>query len=468
MQYKEASEVLSDLNFEEALIIKGACALAQKNFEAAAGFYARCNTNNLEALYLKAYAEYKNGKYSQSLNDFEKYISVIQNGEKMSEACYFATQSCLYLKDYKRAEKNAELYLESVINQNEKEKAVFLLGDILYDQKKYDKAINLYRQFTKDKSEFSVKCLYKTAICQGISGNIKEASNTYLSVYERFPVSKDADEALFRSGEILYMENMYTEAVKNLKRYYETFPKGAYTDSAMYYEFDSWIKLGDKTKALLLGNKIIMQNPNSSFLNVVLDRIYEINYERGDYDSAYKAAVQLAERTGHKDQGLEKRISYMNRIIQGGNKDQIKAEMEYENAGGKNTLLGREKGTALAKMYSLDSETKYKAFSLAQELLAVQEKDIVNEREYAAINALIMADYFYEQNKKYEASEKYLKAAEYSRMNGDDEKAAFSLYTAAECFMHLGKKGDANETAALLRKLYPESKYSEAVRSLLK
>jgi len=455
-QYSKAAALAEGNNSEAALMILGGCALSGKKFQAAAEYYGKIK-NNPEALYLKAYAEFKGGKYAEAGKDFESVSS-----------WHYATQSYLLCGNYGKAEKCAEKNLENVKTDAETEKAVMLLGDIYSDEKKYDKAIALYSRYAKQNKTWSAKCLYKIAVCKANSGDISGASEAYAEVYKKYPVSKEAEEALYRSGDIFYMNGMYVQAAPKLKNYSETFTKGEYTNLALYYEFDSYVKTKENPKAILTGNKIVSNYGDSEYLDTVLEKLYELNYQREDYNAALSAAQKLADRTGHKDASLEKKISYMKKILGGGNRDLILAEADFENAGGRDTVEGRDKGTVYARLLAADSETKAKGVKLAGELLAIQEKDIVNERESAAVNALIMADYFYEQNRKAEAAERYLKAAEYSRMNGDGETAAFSLYTATECFVHLGKRGDANETASLLKQLYPESKYTNAVRNLLK
>ena len=57
----------------------------------------------------------------------------------------------------------------------------------------------------------------------------------------------------------------------------------------------------------------------------------------------------------------------------------------------------------------------------------------------------------------------YLKAAEYYRNVKNNSGAASALYGAAEAFAAEGLKGDARETAALLKELYPQSIQAERV-----
>jgi hypothetical protein len=57
----------------------------------------------------------------------------------------------------------------------------------------------------------------------------------------------------------------------------------------------------------------------------------------------------------------------------------------------------------------------------------------------------------------------YLLAAEYYRNVKNGNRAAAALYGAAEAFAVDGLYGDARETAALLKELYPQSIQAERV-----
>ena len=182
-------------------------------------------------------------------------------------------------------------------SDSEIEKAVMLLGDIYSDQKKYDKAISLYNKYAKQNKAWSVKCLYRIAICKSNAGDIPGASEAFSEVYKKYPVAKESEEALFRSGDVLYMAGLYTPAAPKLKNYSETFTKGEYTNLALYYEFDSYVKTNEKPKAILTGNKIVAKYGDSEFLNRVLEKLYELNYEREDYSAALTAAGAKLEQT---------------------------------------------------------------------------------------------------------------------------------------------------------------------------
>lgn len=476
-QYKLAGDLVSGLNKEEAWLIAGGCSLAQKKYAEASSYYGKVSGNS-QASYLKAYALYKSGKYAEAGQAFEVYVKTYEKDVWIYQGWKMVIQSWLMAGKYDKAEENCKAYinlLEKEKNTKILQETVLTLGDVYSDQKKYDQAIALFSKYDTHKNDvFSPLCMYKTAVCYENWGKITEASKAFSSVYDKYPVSFNAEECLYRAGEVLYLNGLYKEAAVKLTVYTDAFTKGEWTESALYYEFDCYVKTGNKTQALLLGNKIVNANNRgqTSYKAVVLEEMYNLHYEREDYEEALSCAKKLQSlkiSAGEaEDTSLKNRISFMERILKGENKELVLAQADYENAGGKGTVEGRSKGSLYAQLLFRDEETKPMAVKLAGEILALQEKDVINEREGAAVNALILAEYFYEQNRKGEAAEKYLKAAEYSRLNGDDEKAAFSLYTAAECFLHLSKKGNATETANLLKELYPDSKYASAVRSLLK
>ncbi|MGP1495966.1 MAG: hypothetical protein ACTTJG_04090, partial [Treponema sp.] len=104
------------------------------------------------------------------------------------------------------------------------------------------------------------------------------------------------------------------------------------------------------------------------------------------------------------------------------------------------------------------------ALSLAKTLLELQENDIQNEHSDAAKNAELLGKAARKSENDSESARFYLKAAEYYRMGDSADKASVSFYGAYEAFKAAGLRKDANETAKLLKTLYPESRQAKRVK----
>ena len=135
---------------------------------------------------------------------------------------------------------------------------------------------------------------------------------------------------------------------------------------------------------------------------------------------------------------------------------------EYEKAGRSATAEGRKVGSELVRLYMRNSETEKEGIELARELYELQKK-YDSELELFARNISLVADYERKNGEYRNSARKYLEAATAFRSLGNSEKAAESLYSAADSFNAAKLKGDARETAKTLKELYPQSHYAASV-----
>ena len=161
------------------------------------------------------------------------------------------------------------------------------------------------------------------------------------------------------------------------------------------------------------------------------------------------------------DDEIGKRAKELEKIVSGTDRRVAEKETEFNKLGGAGTAAGRNAGTELVRLYAESLSTQNEAYELAVKLLARQTGS--EERAAAAYNAEFIAEYSRKKGENKKAAEMYLKAAEYYRSVKDSSGAAAALYGAAEAFAADGLKGDARETAALLKELYPKSIQAERV-----
>ena len=477
-KYEEAVKAFEVLETNEKLSEKTEIDYATANYKI--GKYEKSieltkNKTSVQGLYICANSYYGKEDYAGAVKKYEELLKQKNIPEKTeSEAKYFLSYSYCLLgekafakNDKTNAINYTEQYLKTAPTDEIRKKAAEKLSSVYLDYKMYEKAISVYEPYLNRKDEFGSECMYKTAEIYVKQGNSKKAAETYNKVFEKFQSSKYAEESLFKCGEIIYLMSDYKNASKYFDKYAQVYPLGKYIDSVMYYNFEITVINGDTKNAVLRGKQYLQNYPDNTFTISVLQNLVKIYETQKDYKNEYDAAKKLQKKIG-KDSTLEKRISMLEKILGGQSSETVEAEVLYEETSGSATPEGRRKGTELAKLYFNNDETKTKAFELSDKLLPLQQKNINSEYDYAAENAYILANYYYDDDKKTEAAENYLLAATYFRMGNNSDKAAYCLYTATECFMHLNKKGDAEATADLLKQLYPESRYASSVNNLLR
>ncbi len=438
-KYGEAYSAASILQDARSIWIASSSAFALKDYKAASAGYAKLSGSKelsektkSEAAFYKGVSDYMLSDYDAALKALDAYLATSENRFR-SESLYYKTRSCLMQQNFAEAETNCRKYLETISDKNKKLQTSLLLASIL-----------------------------------AMGGKADASSDEYYKAYRNLPESDRKEYALYRSAEVYYSANDYEKAAKKYEEYSKNYQNGSYADAALYHQFSSYARMKDYKKAYRSGKEYVQAFPESMFTNEVLNLLVKISYSEERYADAYSEALKLKSRLEYKDRELEKIISVCEKIQKGESVEMVKAVSAYEEAGGKNTPEGRKLGTELAELYNRNDETRRQSVKLAEELLAGQKKNIQEEHAEAARNALLLAEYFYSEENKTQAAENYLLAAEYFRMENNGDKAALCLYTAAECFVHLEKPADARETAKLLEKLYPESRYANAVWKIVK
>ncbi len=123
-------------------------------------------------------------------------------------------------KSYKSAENTLIEFLQKYPDSQKKDRAVFLLGNIMLEQKRYDEAIMYFKKITEEakNSSYKSKSYYKTAYIYFLKNDYDSAENLLVKMqYEN--VSK---EYLYKGyillGDVYLKKKKPAEAVKYYKK----------------------------------------------------------------------------------------------------------------------------------------------------------------------------------------------------------------------------------------------------------
>ena len=106
--------------------------------------------------------------------------------------------------------------------------------------------------------------IYTSAKMEFDRGNYEAAREGFQTFLERFPDSKNADNAQFWIGEIYYHEKWYEKAILEYQKVIEKHPEGNKMQAALLKQGFAFYSLGDKANARLILKELIKKYPNST------------------------------------------------------------------------------------------------------------------------------------------------------------------------------------------------------------
>ncbi|MCQ2587971.1 MAG: tetratricopeptide repeat protein [Treponema sp.] len=422
-----------------------------------------------EAYFYRSLAEYKNGDYVKAYKDFEYFGTLSSPNISFTRRAYsYAAKSAVMQGDFTKAAVQAEKLRKLSFTQKDKEEAVIFCAEIYTDSGDYAKAISTLEPYTLGQSDFALKVSFLISEIYEKTGNYQKTDELYEKIFKDFPKSKEAEEALYRRGELYLNRKDYVTAENRFSEYINNYGRGAFADAAYYYSADCNLQLKQYNKSVMLNKTLLARFPSSSFTYGALKNLLIAYYEEEKYGEALNIANQIVKQFPAQavSDGINKREVELEKIVGGTDRHIVEKVTEYEKNGGSSTEKGRSAGSELVQLYAVYG-SRTDAFNLAMELIPLQKGK--GENFDRGENCYFVASYYKENNDAKSAAQMYLKAAEYYRSSGIDKnsKAAAALYAAVDCFVSESMGGDARQTADLLIKLYPSTRQAQSVKGLL-
>lgn len=470
--YDKAYEVASVTDDLQKDYLMGLCKINTKGWKKASEHFAsyirqhsaKADFQKL-SLYYKGYAEYNLAEFKNAYASFVRYTIETQEepNEYTLKSFEYAVKAALQNADFKNALVQAGNLVKFSENEESRRKALVLNAEIFADYGKYDEAIQLLAPYTSGRDDFAAQALFITARMYQRRGDAASADENYRRIYESMPRSAYSQEAMYRAGEVYYSAGKYSEAFSRFNAYIYKYSSGDFTDPAFFYCGDCALRLGEFDRSVMLNKTLLQKYPASVYAYGAYKNLLSAYYSQENYSEALTAARTMLKNFPQQaaDDEIGKRVSELEKIVNGTDRRVAEKQTEYSKLGGAKTKSGRVAGTQLVRLYAESLYTQKEAYTLATELLPFQTAE--EERADAAYNAEVIADYCRKNQDNKKAAEMYLLAAEYYRNVKNGNRAAAALYGAAEAFSAEGFSGDARETAALLKQLYPKSVYAEKV-----
>ncbi|MCB0343288.1 MAG: tetratricopeptide repeat protein, partial [Bdellovibrionales bacterium] len=165
---------------------------------------------------LLAYSDLKEKNYTETIRQLLSYLERYKAGDEYEPANFALSESYLGMQQYDKAQEvlaniEANSKLPSAVAE-----AKFRQGDILFFQKKYKLAANVYKEAMQKYPKFRTTYpngLYNLAESEFWMGRYQESLSTYVEFVKDFPNHYHGGYALTRIGELLEILGASTEKI---------------------------------------------------------------------------------------------------------------------------------------------------------------------------------------------------------------------------------------------------------------
>ena len=122
-------------------------------------------------------------------------------------------------------------------------------------------------------TEIGLENLYFSAKQSFDQGDLKKAREGFQKFIQKYPQSKNADNAQFWIGETFYRERWYEKAILEYQKVIEKYPKGNKVQSAFLKQGLAFLNLEDKTNARLILTELVKKFPKSNEARIAKQKL---------------------------------------------------------------------------------------------------------------------------------------------------------------------------------------------------
>ena len=196
----------------------------------------------------------------------------------------------------------------------------FNLGNSDKSLEYYDKIISAAPQSSAAKDAIqSVREIYVA------KGDI----NAYFSYAERSGVECDLshmtrDSLSFRSAQNIYLANKVADAIPQLQGYLQSYPKGYYTNDALFCLSDCYLKCDSLDRAVEY-MKLLAAQPSNQYTVPVVEKLANVTFDNKMYADAQAAYRRMYDEVDSAEKRTEASTRYAEATLRQANDDAVMA-----------------------------------------------------------------------------------------------------------------------------------------------
>lgn len=197
---------------------------------------ANFNKKEEDTFYVAVKA-FEDGFYDVSLTLFDRYLKTYLESEKKIDALIYIGECLFYQEKYVKALDQFESILKMDGSSRVRDKVLFWLGEVYSKGRDYKQAAEFYRELINNyKDSFYLLPAYKS-LASALFGEAKyaEALETYRSILAKSKDASLSEEAFFGICEILYRTKDYAQLKNELVGFIAKFPQSQMLNRVYFY-----------------------------------------------------------------------------------------------------------------------------------------------------------------------------------------------------------------------------------------
>ncbi|MBQ9254405.1 MAG: tetratricopeptide repeat protein [Bacteroidales bacterium] len=236
--------------------------------------------------YIKAEAYYRTDTYKQSIQTLNSYYTVPNSdkNEYRASADYLMGYNLFKQKKYAQAKDYFEKTKASNISANIKADASIRLADCHYMLKNYDAAVKSYNEFIATGGSNADYATYQKAMANGAAGNQKEKANTLQSGIKNYPNSTYISAMTYELANTYLALNENNKALDTYKQVVNKYPNSAYRVDCLGRIGMLQYQAEQYDAALNTLDKVVKEYPNTQQAKAALSTIKNIYIDKGTPD----------------------------------------------------------------------------------------------------------------------------------------------------------------------------------------
>ncbi|MGV3508722.1 MAG: tetratricopeptide repeat protein, partial [Sphingobacteriaceae bacterium] len=300
--YKDAVNILETIPnktdetrtvYQRVTYFRGLEFYNERAFENSISMFMRSVNNPMDdeiealATYWLAEAMFEVRKYGESVDTFEKFLSLpaARQTDNYNYANYALGYSAFQNDNYSKSAN----YFQRFLNGNEKDRntindATLRLADSYFVIKNYAQAMTQYNKIIAWNAQGEDYALFQRGMIQGLQHQNDAKIGTHQSLLTQYPNSNYADDATFEIGYTYFVKSDYESATTGLNNLISKYPRSSYVPRALVTIGLINYNQDKNDEALTAFQRVVKDYPTTDEAKLALESIKNIYLDKSDAD----------------------------------------------------------------------------------------------------------------------------------------------------------------------------------------